>query len=197
MSLISPAQVSDGSTAVNAAAINTPINTIANDYNGNITDANIATGAAIGAGKIAGGVTGMFGAWQAFAVTLGGLSIGNGTVVGKSIQFGKTFFYRILITAGSTTTLAGSGAATTFTFPVTAASGYTANQPMGMFTFFDVSGTVAYTGQVYYDTTTLGFLVLSKVSGSNVVGLPFNSDNASVAFGTGDTVSIIGSLEAA
>lgn len=52
MALITPQQAQDGVTAVNAAAINTPINTIANDYNGNITDANIAANAAITGSKI-------------------------------------------------------------------------------------------------------------------------------------------------
>lgn len=58
MSLISPSQAQDGVTGVNAASINNPINTIANDYNGNITDANISSSAAIAGSKLAGnGVT--------------------------------------------------------------------------------------------------------------------------------------------
>lgn len=52
MSLISVSQAQDGVTGVNAASINTPINTIVNDYNGNITDANIAANAAINQSKI-------------------------------------------------------------------------------------------------------------------------------------------------
>lgn len=52
MSLISPTQAQDGVTGVNAASINTPINTIANDYNGNITNANIASNAAIAGTKL-------------------------------------------------------------------------------------------------------------------------------------------------
>lgn len=39
-------------TGVNAAATNTPLSTIYNDYNGNITDANIATNAAIAYSKL-------------------------------------------------------------------------------------------------------------------------------------------------
>lgn len=52
MSLISVPQAQDGVTAVNAASINGPVNVIADDYNGNITDANIATNAAIAGSKI-------------------------------------------------------------------------------------------------------------------------------------------------
>lgn len=53
MSLISFTPIQDGSTGVNAAATNNPLNTIYNDYNGNITDANIASNAAIAGSKIA------------------------------------------------------------------------------------------------------------------------------------------------
>jgi len=51
MSLISFTPVSDGTTAA-AAGVNTPLSTIFNDYNGNITDANVAAGAAIAGSKI-------------------------------------------------------------------------------------------------------------------------------------------------
>lgn len=51
MSLISFTPVTDGSTA-SASGVNTPLSTIYNDYNGGITDANIASGAAIAASKI-------------------------------------------------------------------------------------------------------------------------------------------------
>ena len=52
MSLISFTPLADGVTAVNASATNTPLSTIYNDYNGNITDANIAVSASIAGSKI-------------------------------------------------------------------------------------------------------------------------------------------------
>lgn len=52
MSLISFTPVTDGTTAV-ASGVNTPFSTIYNDYNGNITDANIASAAAINGSKLA------------------------------------------------------------------------------------------------------------------------------------------------
>lgn len=52
MSLISFTPLQDGVTGVNAAATNNPLNTIFNDYNGNITDANIAANATIAGSKI-------------------------------------------------------------------------------------------------------------------------------------------------
>lgn len=52
MTLISFSPIQDGVTGVNAAATNNPLNTIYNDYNGNITDANVASNASIAASKV-------------------------------------------------------------------------------------------------------------------------------------------------
>lgn len=52
MALISPAQISPGST-IDSSDVNNPINTIANEFNGNIDDNNIKTGAAINPAKLA------------------------------------------------------------------------------------------------------------------------------------------------
>lgn len=51
MSLISITPVTDGATAT-AASVNNPLNTIVNDYNGGILDANIAANAAIALTKL-------------------------------------------------------------------------------------------------------------------------------------------------
>jgi hypothetical protein len=52
MSLISFTALQDGVTSVNSAATNTPLSTIYNDYNGNITDANISASASIAYSKL-------------------------------------------------------------------------------------------------------------------------------------------------
>ena len=51
MSNISFTPIVDGTTGT-ASQVNTPLSTIYNDYNGNITDANIASAAAIAQSKI-------------------------------------------------------------------------------------------------------------------------------------------------
>lgn len=60
------------------------------------------------------------GAWKDWIPTLGALvgsfSLGNGTMVAKYIEIGKTVHYRIHITFGSTTTMATLQP--TFTLPV-------------------------------------------------------------------------------
>lgn len=71
MSLVSFTPVADNTTAT-ASGVNTPLSTIYNDYNGNITDANIASNAAIAGSKLGGGITG-----DKLATTA--ITIGRGT----------------------------------------------------------------------------------------------------------------------
>lgn len=52
MGSVSPAQVSDGTT-IDASDVNNPINTIANEFNGNIDNTNIKAAAAITGSKLA------------------------------------------------------------------------------------------------------------------------------------------------
>lgn len=53
MGLISPAQAADNTTPVNAASVNNPVNTIADEFNGKIDDANIKPAAGIATSKLA------------------------------------------------------------------------------------------------------------------------------------------------
>lgn len=52
MGTVSPAQVSDG-TGIDASDVNNPINTIANEFNGNIDNNNVKSGANIATAKLA------------------------------------------------------------------------------------------------------------------------------------------------
>lgn len=83
MALVSPQQVSDG-TSIVASNVNNPVNTIANDYNGNITDANISASAAISGSKIATAsipTTTLINDWQTNYVLSGGVvAISSGLV---------------------------------------------------------------------------------------------------------------------
>lgn len=58
MTLITQTLISDGTT-IDASDVNTPISTIYNDYNGNITNANIAANAAIAGSKLGTGTAGV------------------------------------------------------------------------------------------------------------------------------------------
>lgn len=122
MSLISFTPLQDGVTGVNAAGTNNPLNTIYNDYNGNITDANISASAAIAFSKIAGGTVSALTAFTSWSPAWVNWTIGNGTVIAKYLQIGKGVWCRLSVTWGSTTSITGGDP--TFTLPVTAVSGF-------------------------------------------------------------------------
>lgn len=88
MSTISVSNINDGD-AVTAASVNNQVNTVVNDYNGNITDANISASAAIGAQKLAGGISGMFGAFATWTPSFTGFSANPASGLYYYIQVGK------------------------------------------------------------------------------------------------------------
>lgn len=95
--------------------------------------------------------TGTSWAWQTWAPSYSNITIGDGTVVAKYIQIGKTVTGQFTFTLGSTSAIGNSG---TISTPVTASSNYTAqNNVIGPCIFLD-SGTIAYSGIVRLETTT-------------------------------------------
>lgn len=128
MSLISFSPLQDGVTGVNAAATNTPLSTIYNDYNGNITDANIAAGAAIAFSKISGGTTTALGAFQTYTPTVSNLTVGNGTMTARYQQVGKLVVLVIDFVLGSSSAV---GTGPQISLPVTANARYVAGSGSG------------------------------------------------------------------
>lgn len=122
MSLISYSPLQDGVTGVNAAATNTPLSTIYDDYNGNITDANIAATAAIAGTKIAGG-----GVWQAYVPTATGWSATPTTTDTWYTQIGKVVIYRFTCSGTS------NGTTAALSLPVAAKAGtYSTEAVLGL-----------------------------------------------------------------
>lgn len=80
---------------------------------------------------------GGIGAWTAYTPTVGGWSIGNGTLDCAYQKIGRMVTARVSLVAGSTTTY---GAALTFTAPVTAVTGA---EQWGMGSLFDGSSVTA------------------------------------------------------
>lgn len=107
-----------------AAHLNTDLNTLYSEFNGNIDNSNIAAGAAIAISKT---LLGVFTDWTSFTPTwTGSVSnpvIGNGTLVGKYMQLGKMVMANITASMGSTTTY-GSGV-WFFALPITIDTGTT------------------------------------------------------------------------
>lgn len=191
MAVISVTNINDGD-AVTAASVNNQVNTIVNDYNGNVTDANISASAAIGAQKIAGGVSGMFGAWISWTPSYANITVGNGTVVSKYIQLGKTVRFKYKLTFGSTTSISGTP---TVSFPVTATAD------------LDVNTGVVGVGQVLDSSAASSSYVMLPIWVSTTTFKPVGYDTSNVKFdfsasspftwAVGDILYMAGEYEAA
>lgn len=103
MSLITPdlSGIVDGQTA-DASDFTNPLNTIIDDYNGNITNDNIASSAAISISKLA------TSAWSTYTPSLtsssGSPDIGNGTSFGRYQKVGRSVTAVGRVVWGSSTT---------------------------------------------------------------------------------------------
>lgn len=139
-----------------------------------------------------------YNSWLTWTPTLGGITIGNGTVVANYASVGKTTICRVLITAGSTTTMPSSGDST-ITFPFTSQTpGYNdAASVIGSCLFEHVSGPTYYRGDVAWASTTTAVLLINKVSSTDIVEKSLNTSNASASFATGDFVGMSFVFEAA
>ncbi len=202
MATINPATVSDGET-IDASDLNNPINTIANEINGNLDNANISASASIEETKLAAGA-GM-GAWTDYTPTWTAAttnpSIGNGYIGGSYIQIGKTVFFKISVQA-STTTSAGSGAYS-FGLPVTAAdTGYwdttaSVQPPINLgIAFMRNAGIASYWGYSFIDPATDPDVCGVQV-GNEATAMATISNSAPFAFANGDNIRIEGSYQAA
>jgi hypothetical protein len=115
-------------------------------------------------------------------------SLGNGTLLGAYTQVGKSVWFRVLLTTGSTTTY-GSGA-WRFSLPVTATGVLSgAGGDVGGAACYDDSGALRRFRHVYLAATT--YVSLADDDGTLVAAtVPFT-------WATGDTLSIHGWFEAA
>lgn len=194
MSTISVTNIADGD-AVTAASINNQVNTIVNDYNGNITDANVSATAAIGAQKIAGGVSGMFGAWQSYTPTLTNVTTGNGTLAAGYIQIGKTVHVAIQFIMGSTSAITGGPQ---FTLPVTARTTYfntTYNTPLGIARLSDF-GVAAYLAYAIFASSTTAQINCLGAAGTYATDAAVSSTTP-FTWGTSDAFLVNITYEAA
>jgi hypothetical protein len=91
--------------------------------------------------------------WQTWSPSYSGITVGNGTVVAKYVQIGKTVFIYYCLTFGATTTM---GTPATVSLPVTASSDYeTGDSPIGHFRYADNStSTNNGAGYVRLESTT-------------------------------------------
>ncbi len=105
-------------------------------------------------------------AWSSWTPTWTNLTVGNGTVVAKYKQIGKTTFCRVSLVFGTTTSISGD---VTLTLPVTKVSyGGSDIATLGMVRCFDVSAGAAFEGPILTAGTTTGRVRVFGVSGTNI-----------------------------
>lgn len=193
MGTISVSLPSDGQTA-DAADYNVPINTIVSEINGGLDSDNIEAGGVVPNSLVSG--TGTSWAWQSWTPTWSANTVGNGTVSAKYIQIGKTVFFRIEFTLGSTSAI---GSNSTFTLPVTMVSlaGATGNgNILGNAIYFDASASSSMVGCVGWSSTTVALPKSFNVSGANQT-LAGVTSTQPFTWATGDQMLLQGFYEAA
>lgn len=160
MGTVSPQQVSDG-TSIDAADVNTPVNQIADEFNGNIENVNIKSNAAIAGSKLADtsiNITTKASDWDGWISVTDSWAYASATTitvpsdatakysVGDKIKFTQTSTKYFYIVAVSATTLTVTGGAD-YTVANAAISGIyysKAATPLGFPQWFNY--TVTWTG---------------------------------------------------
>lgn len=220
MGVINVSLPADGDT-IDVADYNTPITTIVNEINGNLDNDNIDASAAIAGSKIAnGGIdttqladgavetakiddeavtpakllagTGTDWVWQAWTPTYANITVGNGTVVAKYKQVGKTVFAKFVFTLGSTSSVSS---ASTISLPVTSVSDYTTAVSAIGSGIIEDAGTADWLGIPVWISTTTFTLFTSNTSTDNRIVRVTNAKPMSWA--NGDIISVTITYEAA
>lgn len=202
MALVSPTQV-ELNGAITSASVNTPINQLAAVINGGIDSNNLADGAVSTAKLVDGAVTQaklsttageLGGAWASWTPTLTNITLGNGTVVAKYSQIGKTVRYKLSFTMGTTSAM---GDVPKFTLPVTAAAiaGNSNGIVIGRGSIWDF-GTNNFDAVVVYETTTLAAIRVQNATFNNVVQTNITSTNP-MTWASTDEMHVSGEYEAA
>ncbi len=163
-----------------------------------IADANVTTAklldAAVTPAKILAG-TGTTWVWQSWTPTFANWAIGAGGSAGttaKYTQVGKTVFFYIVSTLGTSGQSVGTSA--TFSLPVTAASGQQ-GLPIGDGYAFDNGGS-NYDSSVWLNSTTTG-LLLFKAAGGTYTTLAGTTSTVPISWAAGDSILYKGFYEAA
>lgn len=167
--------------------------------NGVVNTANAVTSVSIAAGGVQPQAlqsgTGTSWAWASWTPTATNWSNGNGTLTAKYVQIGKTVFFRVHWTLGTTSAVTGL---ITLTLPVTASSDYFGVEGayVGIAKYTDV-GTSEYQLFPQFTSTTAIALVTGVASGTYLQGNVGTSAIIPGTWSNGDELHISGFYEAA
>lgn len=126
--------------------------------------------------------------WTAYTPTLSGITLGNGTLSGRYKQIGKTVYFSISLTLGSTSSITATGPL--FGLPVAAVAG---RRQAAAVEYYDSSATSLVWGLSEIASSTTAPYGPPTTAGSY---WPLLSSTFPFAFATGDIISINGVYEA-
>jgi hypothetical protein len=126
------------------------------------------------------------GTYVSFTPTLGGITIGNGTIVTKYCTVNELVHYYGKITFGSTTTFTSGNA--NFTLPFAVDTATAAATTIGTAYFYDVSTGAFYAGQPALATTSIAYGGVNTANGQYVQWGGWSS-TAPFTWATGDYYS--------
>lgn len=155
---------------------------------GAVVSASIAAGAVVPNSLQASAGTGW--AWQNWLPTWANFTPGNATTSYTYTQIGKTVFFQITVTLGSTSVM---GTSPTFTLPVTANSVYTTSSILGRAYMFVAA---SYLGIAFFTSTTVGNFYVEQTSGTYNVPTGITA-SVPAAWASTHTFFITGSYQAA
>lgn len=161
--------------------------------NNSVVTANI-TDSAVTPAKLQAG-TGTGWTWQTWTPTWTNLTVGNGTIVARYNQTGKTVNAHIELTFGSTTSISGQ---VDFTLPITASSTYLGNNQIG-------TGSLEDFGITIYDpwiitsggSPTTKCVIHVKNAAGTYVSFTALSSTIPFTWGNGDIIHVNIKYEAA
>ena len=117
------------------------------------------------------------GAWQTYTPTLGGFTLGNGTMVAKYWRIGKTYLVKVSVTSGSTSATTNP---IVISSPV-ASTSYISSEPVGVGRYRSFHGPVVWNDA---NSVTLRWY---SVTGSGIAESVITSSSPDVLGGAGQT----------
>lgn len=131
-------------------------------------------------------------AWTAWTPTFTNFTLGNGTVDAKYSRVGRSVWFRILVTLGSTSVM---GSTPKFSLPVARHAGYAATQVIGVASIGDF-GTADFGAVLWAFSATEAQLIVQSASGAYVTAAVVGA-TVPMTWTTSDSFNAFGMYEAA
>ena len=128
--------------------------------------------------------------WVSYTPTLSNITLGNGTLAARYALFGKTMFFYIQFTLGSTSAI---GSDPSFSFPSGISSAFTQNSPFGFGSTSSIGG-VRYPLLVYSSGSTI-FSPRALNAASTYLSHVAVGASIPVTWASGNTMILTGQLE--